>query len=129
MDGLELRVGEADLHEQRNGIVLVQETLEGPEREWNLVGRWRHERRLRQRAAAGTDPVLAATQLAWGESRASHAFQERAVDLADEAHGHGQLRQARESVVHGADVVHHLAHVGRRLAGREDLRFRGEKIL
>jgi hypothetical protein len=62
-----VRMGKSNLHQKPDRIIPVQEALEGSERRQHLFGRGWHEGRLGQRAAGGTDPVLAPTQLARGE--------------------------------------------------------------
>src|SRR5690606_5337486 len=111
MDCFELRMRETDLHEQRYVVPLVQKSLERAERGWNLTRRRRYESGFGERASAGANPVLAASQLAWGQPRAAHVVQQLTVNLADQANGHRQFCQAREPVLHCSDVVDDLRDI------------------
>ena len=64
MNRFELRVREADLHEKRQVVVLMQEGLEVAERRRDLVGRRRDKGGSGERRTARPDPVLAAPELA-----------------------------------------------------------------
>src|SRR5690606_32015413 len=64
MDRLELRMGQADLHQQRKLVLLMQESLERPERGGYLI---RHQ------------------------ARTPDVAQQLGMDLADQPHGNRQL--------------------------------------
>jgi hypothetical protein len=51
------------------------------------------------------------------------------VDLADEADGNGEIRQARKAMVHGVDVVDDLVDVTRLMMPAEKVCFGGKQVL
>jgi len=121
-------MGEADLHEERQPVVLVQERLQRSERARHLRRRRGHEGGFGKRAAGGADPVLAAAQLAGLQVGAAGSSKQLSVDLADEPHRYRQRRQAVQAVVHRAHVGDHLAHIARVPLGPE-LGFHRQQIL
>jgi hypothetical protein len=125
---LELDVGQRDLDERWQVVVAMEELLQLAERRGHHMVRGRHERRVVQPCAGGTDPVLAGSQFAGLQTTAAHAFHLLGVDFADQAHGHRQLGQAREPMVHRAHVVDDLVHIARQILV-EQLRFGREQVL
>jgi len=89
MDRFELSVGQTDLDKQRQAGVAVEELFEFGECVGNFGGRWRDERRLRQRASTRADPVLTSTQVARSKMRASDEMQQLAMNFPDQPHRNG----------------------------------------
>ena len=106
----------------------MQERFECTERFRHHVGRWWHEARRVERAASGTNPVLARAQLAWLQLAAARAMHELGMNLADKSHTHGQFGQPFQSVVHRAHIVDDLIHIARQMLTRHQ-RLSGKQIL
>src|SRR5690606_11859911 len=128
MDGFELRMSKADLHEKRESILVVKEALESAHVLGDLLRGRRNERRLVQSASRRADPILTPTQLTWSEVRPPDTLEKLLVDLADERHTHGQLTKPRQAVVHRMEELYDLVHVPRSIRC-EYLRFRSEHVL
>ena len=128
MDGLELRVHQADLHQQREIILCIEERLERTHRRDDLGGRRRDERRLRQRATRGPNPVLAPPQFARCQVRPANAAEQLGVDFTNQANRQRQLLEPAQPVVHGPNVVDDLRDV-RRGAVAEHSRLDGQQVL
>ena len=60
---------------------------------------------------------------------AADAPEKSCVDLADEADRNGKVRQSRETMVHGGDVVDDLVDVARLMMSAEKVRLGREQIL
>ena len=75
---------------QRWQAVVVKESFQRVEASHQLVGGRRNVARVVQRAARGSDPVLAAPEFSRRCCFATHAPHESLVDLADQAQGQWQ---------------------------------------
>jgi hypothetical protein len=127
VDRLELGVREAGFQQQRQVVVCMQEPFEVVQGVCRLVRRRWHVAGSRQRASAGSDPVLGAPQFAWCQRRTTDAPQQPFMDFADESHRNRQLLESGEAVVHRSHVVDHLSHITG-LAGCEDTGLCGQEL-
>jgi hypothetical protein len=95
VDGLELRMGEADLDQGREMVDTMPKALQIAHAVGHQVRRRRDEGRLAQGAPARADPVLTSAHVSGRQPTAAHALQQARVDLADQAE---QIQQLRDEI-------------------------------
>ena len=83
MDSLKLGMRQADLDQQRQSVLRVQEPFKLAQGIRHLEWGRRDENRFVERAAAGADPVLAGSQLAGRQRLPAYARQQLGVEFPD----------------------------------------------
>ena len=128
MNGFELRMRKADLHEKRQIVGRVQERFEIAQRDWNSIGWRRHEHGSRKRGAARADPIRTSPEFARSEVRTPDPLQELGVDFSNQTDRNRQLLQTRQACIHGAHIVDDFFDIAWRIRG-EHLRLCRQQIL